>query len=1819
MATIKLTNPSNGPGASGRATEGASVRFDKPNQLQLTADEAQQLLTRVRAQITIGGTVQTGYLSLQKNDKGEFTLENRSRLNAFGDKAGAAALVKSLIQTAYGDRIGHASSQALQASIDHYLADKSFGKKLGTVSFVRLLNDLEVNAGGVAAADRKSSLQSLLGAGGSLAVDAAGIAKGAREIQEVHQQVDTLTEATQGLMRQDAADSIPAALAQLTARSELAARITEGYPENRTLLARAGELDNGRAALATKLNADLSARVDRIRPAAQTINAATLRSQITGLRALKGAVEGAPSAPAGPVTAVTRQKIDDALTAAEQALADQAAVLRQGALELRARTLALMGERVDGSGAASTYAFDAHALPDALRKHRELSAEIDTLRNLDPVLFATSVASLEEVRSTLTAKINQAAIAAAETPAAAAAPANTGDPLMQRLVQLQGLQAALASDPSGALAPDTRSRVAAAAETALSMIGEAQVARLQARLTALQSPSGLGALVEPRPPTLGEQALKSAALNDLLQVLGPLVSQPGMRAEFAPQLRTLATNVRDESLQALQGLRDAINDDFGRHAQTPPTAEHRAQRSEALHQLSQQAARLNGLLGPADPGDANAASALGGLALAALHLQDAKSWFRPQGDAALTLIAGIDVPRQGGLEQDLLILHGHGLLRIPAFTEGLGKVTGTEPGLAWIGELARGEALAVDSLLNRPEWDELALQMKRRAAGPPGADDSGGARAQALAQIELDHQIHVSKRALDGLLRAANPDWGFSATTLKDIQGNQAKRALVDQGMQSMVFDTQTVKALVSARDQTKPPLNVAAFNLVLAKTIALQTAGAAPTPESRAQAARLLRLMLPATVTDGKSDAQLVDHALDNISSKSTDDLLQLADQLGTLASDIGGRSVQLLAALQAFDTQTDGPRTRASQLVVRLTQDVVKVGASMAANISAAGGEASNAHLLASAFGRELSQVRASASATTALNGAVEALRSAGNLEAIDLSAVRQLMVPLVAQGETGRSTRAGAAAIVMGAGTTSGALKYYFDVESGDMRTGGDLIEVGQRIRNNVESHALDRMFVKNKLLGGYEANDTFTDRFAKLESFLSQSANFGDGHTPAGIRAGVVVQMRDGLARLASTEPAQRGSIWVEFQNQFSPPVEGQPPGASKNAGRLLRELFAGLKTAVEKQNPAATAAELTSLGQRYIALVDIGQRNAEIQQAATGLRSSHTARTAATKAVSQLDGAAPAMKKMAMLVMLDQFVSSDMRDMNHYRAALLTRDGQGPSALEVQLQARFQALLPPGQEGVDALVHICKGLLASKEDAHLLLKDLEADGSLPAREGPKAHQAPKAVRELLVREALGQRLGEQVSRLTSGQAMTVRGARGGGLSVGIPTPAGVDLTVGFSAEREHSVVIGKDTQGGFTVLCKAGTKTNSSLGIAAFAKTLSAKLDLGASVAGGFELAFESAQAATEFVTRMFTEPGPGTDPLTFMNAAARARVLNEVGASVSANVKVGAEVEVPGDLLGLSASFEASAQVGAGATYTHSTQRTAFESVQTSRVTWGFSAEVTVGVEFEGQAGEVATEVRDALGAGGLALQARGQAALDSVQARAEGVSGQDLDARVASGLQAANDRDFEKGGDLLSASTQRQQTSERRVVTRHGAVHPDTCIREGFRDSARSQVSVLGKRVWADDPFSKRIAELVRDTALADNPAFQSKVNLLRSMAQGNFELVLQRNLRQDVAVQIGTLRRDGGRGEEVERLLAERSSYELHSLELGYERLATDASGLSSANTQQGKTVGVPESVLPDAKISAKRWSDANLRSTETVLLGPLLSAPGRQAQFA
>ena len=88
------------------------------------------------------GKVHSGYMSLSDDGK---TLSNTSRWTS-GNRSGAVAQVRSLIEQGYGDRMAELGmKESLNQAIDNYL--KTSGGKLGTRSLVALVRELERKLG----------------------------------------------------------------------------------------------------------------------------------------------------------------------------------------------------------------------------------------------------------------------------------------------------------------------------------------------------------------------------------------------------------------------------------------------------------------------------------------------------------------------------------------------------------------------------------------------------------------------------------------------------------------------------------------------------------------------------------------------------------------------------------------------------------------------------------------------------------------------------------------------------------------------------------------------------------------------------------------------------------------------------------------------------------------------------------------------------------------------------------------------------------------------------------------------------------------------------------------------------------------------------------------------------------------------------------------------------------------------------------------------------------------------------------------------------------------------------------------------------------------------------------------------------------------------------------------------------------------------------------------------------------------------------------------------------------------------------------------
>jgi len=310
-------------------------------------------------------------------------------------------------------------------------------------------------------------------------------------------------------------------------------------------------------------------------------------------------------------------------------------------------------------------------------------------------------------------------------------------------------------------------------------------------------------------------------------------------------------------------------------------------------------------------------------------------------EANLSLASGYALPvdpAEGGHRDALLALYRAGALGNARF---VGKMEGLFSGrhsdqwvLPLVRALAAGDPASVNAFLNGPEWDDLALSLKRegavqRAMAPAGATAEERAAAneriaRAGATVELEHQRHVAKRALELTLRAQG-GWRPLAKTKADIDANPA--GFVPGGFQSLVFDQRTVASLVNVSGQ--PPLNAIAGCNVLIAQLAVQEQEATwqredrlRPPEEKTALAALVRTLVGETMARGKTDDELLALAQFGASFKSTRELEQLAAAFGEFAQKMtAAKSGLLLKALAEYRADQGDGRPDAALVVDRIS----------------------------------------------------------------------------------------------------------------------------------------------------------------------------------------------------------------------------------------------------------------------------------------------------------------------------------------------------------------------------------------------------------------------------------------------------------------------------------------------------------------------------------------------------------------------------------------------------------------------------------------------------------------------------------------------------------------------------------------------------------------------------------------------------------------------------------------------------------------------------------------------------------------------------------
>ena len=445
----------------------------------------------------------------------------------------------------------------------------------------------------------------------------------------------------------------------------------------------------------------------------------------------------------------------------------------------------------------------------------------------------------------------------------------------------------------------------------------------------------------------GEQAAK------LLELMGRSIALTAHAGVLAREAKALRDDLAGRTVTALEQQRDALRT----KSETIPAAADSAQRNveltvglrrlERTLQACEAFGRQAWPAGEAAPeGHVTKLQAVRD-SLPELQWGAAKALVGPDFRGQLLnnadnlgLIAGTGPVPVDPNEDSLRVLYRAGALGNARFVEkleglfsGLTQADGARV-LSFVQGLAAGNAAALNAFLNGPEWDDLALSLKRegalqRAMAPAGATAEERAEAneriaRALATVELEHQLHGAKRALELTLRAQD-GWRPSAKTAEQINANPAKFA--PGGFQALAFDQRTVASLKKVSLQ--PPLNaIAGCNLLIAQLAVqeqeatLQRENRTLTPEEKTALAGLVRTLVGGAMAQGKTDDEVLALAKFGASFKSTRELEQLAAAFGEFAQKMtAAKSGPLLKALAEYRADQGDGRPDAALVVDRIS----------------------------------------------------------------------------------------------------------------------------------------------------------------------------------------------------------------------------------------------------------------------------------------------------------------------------------------------------------------------------------------------------------------------------------------------------------------------------------------------------------------------------------------------------------------------------------------------------------------------------------------------------------------------------------------------------------------------------------------------------------------------------------------------------------------------------------------------------------------------------------------------------------------------------------
>jgi hypothetical protein len=1034
----------------------------------------------------------------------------------------------------------------------------------------------------------------------------------------------------------------------------------------------------------------------------------------------------------------------------------------------------------------------------------------------------------------------------------------------------------------------------------------------------------------------------------LISILAGAVDSPATGERFAGSVRQEIRATLDEQRTTVASRLAAGGGAFTR-AERPAV---NAERAAVTAQLRQFARLVEDFAAISPSADVSALRS----EVSALQLRDARNQLGPLARAAVASRQPMPGEPEGRMDHALLQLYRVGALAVPSFVDALEIKADDARSAVLLCDLAEGDAKVINGNLNGPEWDQLALSLKKLKAGPEP-------QTNVLERIELEHALFVARRALDFALRAGNPDWS-AAERAQQLQRNASGANA--GGMTNLVFNTTTVVAFLTARDALLPEaqsagdgaaanrsaaqaanrtaLDVESFNLALCRVIHLE-GRAEGRPDG--EIAVLIRLVL--NLEESVLDEDVLAKTTVAGSFSSAAAMLKMADALGEFSNRIvGSKNANLLAAMAQFRREAGDGRADAALLVDRISAQTL-VRSQQAGNrlerrpnaeasaetvltpgqrIYADGWVTTTTRLTADALGR----LGASANL-------VESLVTHTNVNGRFLDAIGDRLARKTQLDGGGTANRTGIFGTYFGISSRAQGNNQRIDVTKVNLEAIRSLraysnqeLTIGGR-RESLASHI-------EKLI---ELSTGYDEEFAVLARQLIA------GLPRVGIFGALLKTDQDRFKKLINDLVAAKGDSVGE--------------GDVRGAGERLRALLElGTKAPlIERYKTEQEARVAKGMTLRFPPPTNDQEQTKSWQKFAL-------------HEMTAIQSAAPDLMRIATAVMLEQFSESSYTDFEHFRNALIGGEGTDPDVTErlgADLSRRLEiiglrnvssqvvgvlsgsnaeapsqvlSLLRLGlfayQTGSEFQAAIAKGLPAATE-----LSD-NAEGQL------KTHLESYTQQATVLTNA--------VKFLQPGQTLEVEMTSSGSLRIKAPVLApGVNATAGFAASRSNSVRITREGDS-FVVVCKSGTTGEVSTGLSALGGRVSAGLKAGAGGASGTVLEFDRRAPGTIpdlgdpafrvglLLNDLFSRAG-GRNPAETLRVCApdRVRALDHLGAYVGVEANVQANAQLPGDLDAVSLQIEVNGELQAGGSVTH--ESNSFQHRKTTETQLTAAASVSLG------------------------------------------------------------------------------------------------------------------------------------------------------------------------------------------------------------------------------------------------------------------------------